>query len=59
MLDSVLCVLIAMRWRMRPPSASLLLGDMTSGYMVVPATAPVRARLSACAARFPVKVDGR
>jgi predicted RNase H-like nuclease len=59
MLDSVLCVLIAMRWRMRPPSASLLLGDMTSGYMVVPATAPVRERLSACAARCSVKVDGR
>jgi predicted RNase H-like nuclease len=58
-LDSVLCVLIAMRWRMRPPSASLLLGDTVSGYMVVPATAVIRERLSAGAARCSVKVDGR
>jgi predicted RNase H-like nuclease len=58
MLDSVLCVLIAMRWRMRPRSYSVLLGDLTAGYMVVPATTLVRERLSAGARRLSVKVDG-
>ena len=33
-LDSVLCVLIALHWRLRPREASLLLGDLTTGYTV-------------------------
>jgi predicted RNase H-like nuclease len=30
-LDSALCVLIALHWRLRPREASLLLGDLTTG----------------------------
>jgi predicted RNase H-like nuclease len=41
-LDSVLCVLIALHWRLRPREASLLLGDLVTGYMVLPASREVR-----------------
>ena len=57
MLDSALCVLIAMRWRLRPRQDSLLLGDLTSGYMVLPVSEPVRERLSLAAAKCGVPVD--
>jgi predicted RNase H-like nuclease len=46
MLDAVLCMLIALRWRLRPRSESLLLGDLTTGYMVLPASSAVREYLS-------------
>lgn len=48
-LDAALCVLIALHWRLRPRTESILLGDLTSGYMVLPATQPVRERLTAAA----------
>ncbi len=57
MLDAALCVLIALRWRLRPRRDSLLLGDLTSGYMVLPVSEPVRERLSLAAARCGVPVD--
>ena len=47
MLDSALCVLIALHWRLRPRGASLLLGDLVTGYMVLPASPEVRAYLTA------------
>jgi predicted RNase H-like nuclease len=58
MLDSALCVLIALRWRRRPRNESLLLGDMMTGYMVVPASRAVRERLSSAAHKHLVPVDG-
>ncbi len=45
MLDSVICVLVALRWRLRARAESLLLGDLKNGYMVVPICAGVRERL--------------
>src|SRR5262249_39142186 len=48
-MDSALCLLIALHWRLRPRGASLLLGDLTRGYMVLPASAEVRERLVAAA----------
>ena len=57
-LDAALCALIALRWRRRPREASLLLGDLTSGYMVMPASPAVRARLCGAACKFGVAVDG-
>lgn len=56
-LDAALCVLIALRWRRSPREDSLLLGDLRTGYMVLPASAAVRARLSNAAARYGVPVD--
>jgi predicted RNase H-like nuclease len=37
-LDSALCVLIALRWRLRAREVSLFIGDLRAGYMVLPAT---------------------
>jgi predicted RNase H-like nuclease len=58
MLDAVLCTLIALRWRRRPRSESMLLGDLKSGYMVLPASGEVRSRLLVAAGRLGVPIDG-
>lgn len=57
-MDSALCVLIALRWRLRPRGESLLLGDLTTGYMVLPATPEVRDRLITPAQKYSVSIDG-
>jgi len=57
-LDSVLCVLIALLWRLRPREASLLLGDLTTGYMVLPASREVREYLITPARKLLVPIDG-
>jgi len=58
-LDSALCLLIALRWRLRPRAESLMLGDLARGYMVMPASADVRTRLATKAREHAVPVDGR
>ena len=50
-LDAMLCLLVAMTWRLRPRSASMLVGDLASGYMVFPASQAVRARITSVAQR--------
>jgi len=57
-LDAAFCALIALRWRYRPRRESLLLGDFTSGYMVLPASFEVRARLALAAHKVRVPIDG-
>jgi predicted RNase H-like nuclease len=57
-LDSVLCVLIALHWRLRPRESSLLLGDLTTGYMVLPASRGVREFLTTPARKHLVPMDG-
>jgi predicted RNase H-like nuclease len=57
-MDAALCVLIALHWRLRPRSASMLLGDLATGYMVLPASPEVRAYLTEAARRCSVGVDG-
>ncbi len=57
-LDSVLCVLVALRWRLSARAKSLLLGDLATGYMVLPASEAVRERLIVAARRFSVPIDG-
>jgi len=58
MLDAALCTCVAVRWRLRPRDQSLLLGDLSSGYMVMPVSPAVRSRLSEAARRVGVAVDG-
>jgi len=58
MLDSALCVLIALHWRLRPREASLLIGDLSTGYMVLPASPEVRAYLTGPARKCSVAMDG-
>ena len=57
-LDAALCVLIALRWRLRPPEESLLVGDVVTGYMVSPCCPPVRARLAVAARKHAVPIHG-
>jgi predicted RNase H-like nuclease len=57
-LDSALCVLIALHWRLRPREASLFLGDLTTGYMVLPASREVREYLTKPARKHLVAMDG-
>ncbi|MBV9825505.1 MAG: DUF429 domain-containing protein [Alphaproteobacteria bacterium] len=56
-LDSVLCVLIALRWRFSPRSDSLLLGDLGTGYMVTPASTSVRRYLTGTSRKYLVPMD--
>jgi hypothetical protein len=58
MMDAALCLLTALRWRLRPRGESLLLGDLTAGYMVLPANPAVREYLTAPARRYSVAMDG-
>jgi predicted RNase H-like nuclease len=58
MIDSALCVLSALRWRLRPRAASLLLGDLLTGYMVLPASPEVRRYLTERAQIYSVAMDG-
>lgn len=57
-LDAAICLLTALRWRLRPREESLMLGDVASGYMVLPASPDVRERLTVAARKLSVPVDG-
>ena len=48
-LDAMLCLLIGLRWRLRPREEAVMLGCLQEGYMVSPATLAVRERLKAAA----------
>ena len=58
-LDAVICLLVAIRWRLRPREHSAMLGDLASGYMVIPASAEVRGYLETAARAKGVPIDGR
>lgn len=58
MLDAMLCLLVALRWRLLPRSESMLLGCLKNGYMVLPASQSVRERLMTAARKCVVPVDG-
>ena len=57
-LDAAICLLIALRWRLRPREESLMLGDLASGYMIFPASSDVRERLTVAARKLAVPVNG-
>jgi hypothetical protein len=57
-LDAAICLLTALRWRLRPRRESLMLGDVASGYMILPASPDVRERLTVAARKLSVPVDG-
>jgi predicted RNase H-like nuclease len=48
-LDSIICLLIALHWRLRQRSDSMLLGGLDHGYMVLPSSIAVRERLTSSA----------
>lgn len=57
-LDAVLCGLIGYHWRAKPRQGSIMIGDLTSGYMIAPTDTATRACLEAAAAKRGVPVDG-
>jgi predicted RNase H-like nuclease len=57
-LDSALCLLVALHWRLRPREASSILGDSNTGYMVLPASRDVREYLMIAARKHLVAMDG-
>ncbi len=58
-LDAIICLLVAIRWRLQPREHSAMLGDLASGYMIIPASAEVRAYLETAARTKGVPIDGR
>jgi predicted RNase H-like nuclease len=46
-LDAVICLLIAIRWRIAAREQSVMIGDTTHGYIVAPVTDETRRRLKA------------
>jgi predicted RNase H-like nuclease len=58
-LDAGICLVIALRWRLKPRKDSMLLGDLLTGYMVTPASEVMRTKLEVAAAKKGnVPVDG-
>lgn len=44
-LDSVLCAIVGYHWRTKPREQSIMIGDLTLGYMIAPSQAEMRVRL--------------
>ena len=44
-LDALICLLIAIQWRLLPAERCVMLGDLTSGYIVTPVSKAMRAKL--------------
>jgi predicted RNase H-like nuclease len=57
-LDAVICLLIAIRWRLSPREQSVMIGDMAQGYIIAPVVGQIRDRLRARAALIRVALDG-
>lgn len=53
-LDSIICLLVALTWRLKPRCEAGIIGDTRNGYIVTPLSPAVRDRLSTAAARFGV-----
>ena len=47
--DAVICMLVAVRWRLDVPNASAMIGDLRNGYTVTPISAAARSRLASAA----------
>ncbi|WP_296714053.1 hypothetical protein [Rhodoblastus sp.] len=56
--DSAICLLVAIRWRLRPRTECAMVGDVDAGYMVAAASPAVRERLGDAAGRMAVAIDG-
>jgi predicted RNase H-like nuclease len=58
-LDAVICALIGFAWRTLPRAECVMIGDLSCGYMVSPASDEVRRRLTEAAGRYWVSIDGK
>ena len=57
-LDAVICLLIVIRWRLSPAMQSIMIGDLTDGYIVSPVSDSARQRIASAAQKYKVAVDG-
>ena len=58
-LDAGICLAVALRWRQRPREKSIMIGDLSTGYMVTSASPTMRRLLTSAAAKMGgVPVDG-
>jgi predicted RNase H-like nuclease len=53
-IDAVICALIGMRWLFDRRDNNVMIGDLTSGYIISPCSPPIRERLSIKAAELGV-----
>lgn len=56
-LDAMLCLLVALRWRLMPRQESMMLGCLDDGYMVFPASDAVRERIMIAADRVGISAQ--
>ena len=56
-LDAMLCLLIGLHWRLGPRSSTMLLGNLSEGYMVTPCSEAMRERLASAAERCGVSIS--
>ncbi|MBK8082423.1 MAG: DUF429 domain-containing protein [Devosia sp.] len=54
-LDAVICALVGVHWLSAPREASIMIGDLTRGYMVAPVSTGVRKRLEEAGRRCGVE----
>jgi len=59
LLDSAICLLVALIWRLGSRGSSIMIGDLTTGYIVAPVSQVARARLEAAAKTRMVRIDGQ
>lgn len=45
-LDSILCAIVGYHWRTKRREESITIGDLTSGYMIVPSQTETKATLN-------------
>ncbi|ABE37251.1 conserved hypothetical protein [Rhodopseudomonas palustris BisB5] len=58
-LDASICLLIALHWMVQPRESSVMIGDLTSGYIVAPVVDEIRRRLTDKARSEYVAIDGK
>lgn len=57
-LDAAICALVGLLWRTKARTETIIIGDLDTGYMIAPASAEVRSKLSLAAGNSGVAVDG-
>lgn len=55
-LDAMLCLLVAMLWRLGDRDGCMMLGDLETGYMITPASPDVRERIKEAAIKVMISV---
>ncbi|MFD1702921.1 DUF429 domain-containing protein [Methylopila henanensis] len=57
-LDAVICALVGYQWLVKSRAGSVMIGDLKTGYMIVPVSPDVRTRLRLAAVVRGVTIDG-